>query len=743
MSKTLKFSETRQYEKLKKLSPNSLFIWREYYHMVQNIIRSNMHHIAYGIIRELASFISSRDATSIIDYCCTKPQANKIKARLQEDQDYSNLFEMLWHDERITDKLRYAFGQLAEKYEQQLTAECAKNAKEFEEQRCWKLKAFFKLNDKEFKVFISILAMNIFDCLSHHDQLTSYRSLAAGLNMPLTELHKHVGKNSRLQRYRCMDDDLDIELKIMHYISGLNNDPLESSFYSHYTESALPWKYYDETIRKHGKIIKSMLNSHLGKTGLNILLYGEPGSGKTSFAQSLAAELGRELYMINQHSNGFGRGTDASATFRFAAARICGEQVSETGSMIVIDEADDMLRAIDGFMFFSRPCGDKGMLNDILDKLSTPCIWIANTDREELDPSSRRRFDYSIRFSRLSDKQRELIWRNNLKKHQLNKLISTKTVNQLASVYPISAGGIANTVKNIAAMSSSGEISSEEVIPAIARLIKPHCELMNITPQKEPPRGYIANGINIKGDETPEMIINGVKRFYQELSVRTSLEDNSCSNAPWMNILLSGPPGTGKTEFVHHLGHLTSRKVNIKMASDFINCYIGETEKNIRRIFEDAENTGSILFIDEADGMFRSRHLSQRSWEVTQVNELLYSMEHFAGVLVCATNFANTIDPATLRRFTFKLEFDFLTQAGKRLFFKQFFASMCEKSNRADWKRLDQIQALTPGDFRTVYQKLHYISNDHFPTDRILCELEAESENKSFGRKESGIGFGS
>ncbi len=210
-----------------------------------------------------------------------------------------------------------------------------------------------------------------------------------------------------------------------------------------------------------------------------------------------------------------------------------------------------------------------------------------------------------------------------------------------------------------------------------------------------------------------------------------------------MNLLLTGVPGSGKTEFVKYLGRSLDCKVMTKMASDLLDRYVGGTEKNIRQIFKEAEEENSILFIDEADGMFRARELSRYSWEVNQVNELLYAMENFNSILVCATNFASNLDKATLRRFTFKLEFDYLTTAGKEIFFKKFFGTICANPLTGRHKAaLAAIPLLTPGDFRTVRQSFYYLTSDKVSITELLEALEEESAAKrAFGCTGNTIGF--
>ena len=184
--------------------------------------------------------------------------------------------------------------------------------------------------------------------------------------------------------------------------------------------------------------------------------------------------------------------------------------------------------------------------------------------------------------------------------------------------------------------------------------------------------------------------------------------------------------GTGKTEFVKYLAKTVNRKVIVKMGSDLLSMWVGMTEKKIKQAFKEAEADGAILFLDEIDGMVQDRSGAQRSWEVTQVNELLHQMENFKGVMVGATNFMDNLDAAILRRFTFKLQFDYLDDKGKRLFFERMFKTRLSDAEAA---RLAEIPNLAPGDFRTVRQSLYYLGGSA-TNDTRLGELEKESSLK-------------
>ena len=237
--------------------------------------------------------------------------------------------------------------------------------------------------------------------------------------------------------------------------------------------------------------------------------------------------------------------------------------------------------------------------------------------------------------------------------------------------------------------------------------------------------------LNIKGNLSLDRIVDAIRTFQQGSA--------EAIDRPRMNLLLSGAPGTGKTEFVKYLGSVLNTRILVKMGSDLLNMFVGGTEQNIRCAFEEAEKEHAILFLDEIDGLVQNRERSMRSWEVTQVNELLHRMENFNGVMVGATNFSANLDSAILRRFTFKLEFDYLDDAGKKLFFERMFRSALTPEEE---RELAAIPQLAPGDFRTVRQSFFYLGSKAGNRDYIDA-LAHESEVKNANRfaPKTPIGF--
>lgn len=589
------------------------------------------------------------------------------------------------------------------------------------------LQSTLKLSEAEINILLTLFfrydgLLCIADrihCPSNEDKVVF---AAKSLDLEFSEVISDVNENSRLRRYQCIDENLDLSDSLLRFLKGFTDEPLSNMYFTKNKEAALPWDYYGALAEKHGALIERIISACDGTNSANILLYGAPGTGKTSFSKALAERLHRTCYMINQNGDDGEGGSRSDPNFRFGALQVCTAQVEPAHSLIVIDEADDMLRGGVGPFFFmprggNLSVGDKGRLNSMLDNVKVPTIWITNTPAEALDESSRRRFDYSIRFDPLTDSQRKMIWRNNIAKMNLEQLIDEKMQTRLSSLYPVSAGGITMVLQNVAKLKPE----QSEVEGLIEKLMKPHCELLGLPTLRNkmlPAKDYSLEGLNIKGKISLTQIVEAIRNY------QSGSPDEI--DRPRMNLLLSGAPGTGKTEFVKYLGAELNTKVIVKMGSDLLNMYVGGTEQRIRAAFEEAEQEHAILFLDEIDGMLQSRERAQRNWEITQVNELLHLMENFNGIMIGATNFAANLDPAVIRRFTFKLEFDYLDEIGKKLFFERMFQA---KLSAEEERELAAVPRLAPGDFRTVRQSLFYLGGNASNDDRIEA-LRRESEGK-------------
>ena len=561
----------------------------------------------------------------------------------------------------------------------------------------------------------------------------SVRRFALHLDARPAEIREIMSAEGKLHRFRCLDENFDAPNNITDFLEGVGKTPLANRFFMPCDGETLPWAYFGALAEKHGTALKNMTASRAPDQGIHILLYGQPGTGKSSFAVALAKELGFSCTKIIQNVKCERTDkTDSSKELRFAALQICAAQLAPENNIILIDEADDMLR---GQNFGGEIKGDKGMVNTMLEDIKIPCVWITNTDSYELDASTRRRFDYSIRFEKLTATQRRQIWSNAAERFGLAERIPACLVDKLAQKYEVSAGGISIVLKNVKNLLPENA-APEAVESLVETFMRPHCELLNITPQDgrfDVAKDYSLEGVNYTSEIPLTRIEAAMRRFLNAADIPCSplLQDT-----PRMNLLLSGPPGTGKTEFVKYLAKTLDTRVVLKMGSDLLDCWVGGTEQRVKSAFKEAENEKAILFMDEIDGMLQSRGRAQRSWEVTQVNELLHQMENFKGVFIGATNFFDNLDPAVLRRFTFKITLDYLSDEGKFLFFERMFGASLTDLEKS---RLARIPNLAPGDFRTVRQSFYYLGGEITNGD-FLAALARESDTKHQNKTRK-IGF--
>jgi len=129
-----------------------------------------------------------------------------------------------------------------------------------------------------------------------------------------------------------------------------------------------------------------------------------------------------------------------------------------------------------------------------------------------------------------------------------------------------------------------------------------------------------------------------------------------------ISTLFSGPSGTGKTMAAEVLANELRLDLYRIDLSQVVSKYIGETEKNLARVFQAAEGGGAILLFDEADALFGKRSEVKDShdrYANIEVSYLLQRMESYRGLAILTTNLKSALDPAFLRRIRFVVQFPF------------------------------------------------------------------------------------
>src|SRR2546428_6625894 len=125
-----------------------------------------------------------------------------------------------------------------------------------------------------------------------------------------------------------------------------------------------------------------------------------------------------------------------------------------------------------------------------------------------------------------------------------------------------------------------------------------------------------------------------------------------------LSLLFAGPPGTGKTMTAEAIARVLKKPLMIVNYAQLENMWVGETEKNIEAVFQEAGKNGAVLFFDEADAVFHRRGMTLAPWTNRDVNVLLNHLENFSGVSILATNLARVMDRALDRRTDIAVEFE-------------------------------------------------------------------------------------
>jgi SpoVK/Ycf46/Vps4 family AAA+-type ATPase len=175
--------------------------------------------------------------------------------------------------------------------------------------------------------------------------------------------------------------------------------------------------------------------------------------------------------------------------------------------------------------------------------------------------------------------------------------------------------------------------------------------------------------------------------------------------AQGISALFSGPPGTGKTMCAGVIARELDMELFRVDLSRVVSKWIGETEKNLARVFDEAERSHAVLLFDEADSLFAKRTEVKSSvdrYANLEVNFLLQRMETFGGITLLTTNFEDTIDSAFKRRLTFRIRFEKPDADARAALWEKMFPASANLADDVDWTELGAKFEVSGGNIRNA-----------------------------------------
>ena len=548
-----------------------------------------------------------------------------------------------------------------------------------------------------------------------------YSYLACMFEYDVHDVKRHLSRGSFLRQSglvnieKCCYEDAKFMLmdgieEAMFAEHNTVND-LMSCFLVPSSRSRLSMEDYPHA-KQHIEVMQSIISSALRneEKGVNILMYGTPGTGKTELVKVLAEKLDLNLFEVKTEDH---NGDAVKSSQRLSSYRLSQQLLAQDKeSLLLFDEVEDVFpsRAFSFFGMEVKSGENKGWMNKTLEGNALPSIWVCN-QVSQIDPAFLRRFDYVMELNTPPKSVRL----NIVKSYFEGISIKVSFLERLAEHKQLSPAQIEKLSK-VAERVNQVEGDLESTLEQVVNNSLKAMSLKPLATDEKKDIQYNLDYLNTNVDMPS--LIKGLQRSKRG------------------NICFYGAPGTGKTALAAYIAKQLDKPLLSKKASDILGMFVGQSEQNIAAMFTEAKEEGSVLVLDEADSLLRDRRQANQSWEVTQVNELLVQMENFEGLFICSTNLMDNLDQASLRRFAMKVEFKFLMPNQALNMLKKECAG---KVNKREATLIQQMSNLAPGDFAAVKKRLDILAIE--PTAASLLEGLAEEVVVKEGGVKPSIGF--
>ena len=576
------------------------------------------------------------------------------------------------------------------------------------------------LNDAEKTILRFVAIMFNYEVVSDTCELIgglnnrqAVKALSQILNLNSSDVQNAFRKDGIFTKTSLIKIDAHCARSLRSAIDVLNNSLTSALF----TKCESVDEIFSNTIKPCGKtnltlknythvqedmqILVSFLKNAIRKKqkGVNILLYGSAGTGKTELSKVIASELNLKLYEV-----AYGDEDGYINELQRIRSYCLAQNILQAGSnLLMYDEAEDVFNTRNEE---KRQYG-KAFINRSLEENEVPTIWITN-NIYSMDEAVVRRFNLAIELGVPNENTRAKF----IKEYSAN-LIDNKLIKKLAKNQFVAPAVVSNASLVVSNLNTRDKNKAFERVISNTLKAQGYGEIEKDKPSDDLPSSYDPNFVNSNCNLNE--LMQGIK---ESKSAR---------------VCLYGVPGTGKSAYAKFIAKSLKKPIIIKKGSDLLSMWVGGTEQNIARAFKEAQDKKAVLVFDEVDSFLQDRSGASRSWEITQVNEMLVQMESFDGIFIATTNLIDNLDKASLRRFDLKLEFGYLLPNQALNLFKKECALLKVKFEENAAKKVSNLGLLAPGDFASVRRQAKFrpIKNADDFCERLEQEVALKNEEKS------------
>lgn len=423
--------------------------------------------------------------------------------------------------------------------------------------------------------------------------------------------------------------------------------------------------------------------------GVILALHGGYGSGRKAVAAALCGELGRALLLVD-----VGRLLEGDLDPEEGAGRLVREAALQSAALLW--QQADLLFGDDERARRWRPA-----LLAALDA-HAGLSFLALEQPWQAHGTLRHAHYLGIDLPPLSFSEREQIWRARLGE----QAPEDSAIQALASTFRLSPGQIRDAAAlarslnhwhasapaslGLAEIFAACRAQSSGRLAGVARRVRATYQWADLVMPAE------------QAAQLREICVQLRHR-------RTVLEqwqfDRHFAMGKGVNVLFAGPSGTGKTMAAEVIAADLGLELYKVDLSALVSKYIGETEKNLDRIFQAAGEANAILFFDEADAIFGKRSEVKDAhdrYANIEVGYLLQRMEEYDGVVILATNLRKNIDDAFVRRLHVAVDFPFPEEADRQRIWRQVFPAATPLAADVDLRFLARQFKLSGGNIRNI-----------------------------------------